>query len=285
MCCAQFLINVFGSCFDFWHCVGNYVVALFFAMILCAPCLIFWSQFLTFALFALYKFSLVPLRGFRNFPDHVLLLFVLQTFSCIDLVTAICFVLFTNFFLILLLGLVLAFFGVKIGVLHQFIIACFAFFVHFLWLCALALLIHSYTSLLHSLTAQNYAYCPLCSFFGKAKVSLIWLPWSCITKYCITLAFVHLFALFCVPPVSINPIAPIRIHFYPSAPIHVHLCIATIKHDVRGNFPGHSAKIMHCTIIFVSACLVFVSPRTHAPYRTHLNPSAPICTHLHSLKH
>ena len=117
-------------------------------------------------------------------------------------------------------------------------------------------------------------------FFCTPKVSLILVQWSCVAKYWHMHAFSNIFLLFRVPPTPASTTAPIRTHIYPSVPIHIHLCIATIKHDVRGNFPDHSAKIMHCAIIFVSACLVFVSPRTHAPYRTHLNPSALICIYL-----
>ena len=76
---------------------------------------------------------------------------------------------FVKFFLLLLLGLVIDVFDVKLGVLYQFVFARFAFLMYFLQLCALALLACSYTSLLHRLPAQSYAYYARCLVFWQAQ--------------------------------------------------------------------------------------------------------------------
>ena len=163
MCRAQLLVELFASCFDFCHYMCNSVVALFFEVLSCTACLIFRSQFLTFALFAFHMISLLGLAGFPQFP--------LSYFACCcdpgfwhtsfwqqQLVLWW----WSSFLSFFLLGLVLACFGCKIGLLHQFVFARFDLFVCFLAVvCAcpsLALLIYSFTSLFHTLTDSNYAY-------------------------------------------------------------------------------------------------------------------------------
>ena len=80
---------------------------------------------------------------------------------------------------------------------------------------------------------------------------------------------------------SLHMNAPHSTHANPRAPIQSHPCIFSrffAKHDVRGNFPGHRPQIMSCTTVFVSACLVCVSPHD---FCTPTHPCAPIHTHLH----
>ena len=82
--------------------------------------------------------------------------------------------------------------------------------------------------------------------------------------------------------------APQCFHKNPYAPSHTHTnryVSYPQKHDVRGNFPGHRAQIRACMIIFVPACIVYVSPHvpctpTHPykPIRTHLHLFVPVCT-------
>ena len=71
------------------------------------------------------------------------------------------------------------------------------------------------------------------------------------------------FPLFSCPPVQIPPTAPMWTHVYPSGAVRAPFAFFFAKHDVRGNFPGHTALIRACTTIFVPACIVSVPP--HAP--------------------
>ena len=80
-----------------------------------------------------------------------------------------------------------------------------------------------------------------------------------------------------------NPYLPSRIRKNPYTAYHQ-------KHDVRGNFPGHTAQIRACMTIFVPACIVSVSP--HAPYTprhpsklTHPHPFAPTYTRPYTKLH
>ena len=111
----------------------NYFVALFFAVLSCTACVIFPAQFLTFTLFAFRMISLLCLAGFLQFS--------LSYFACCcdpsfwhtsfwqqQLVLWW----LSNFLSFFLLGLVLACFGCKIGLLHQFVFARFGLFVCFL---------------------------------------------------------------------------------------------------------------------------------------------------------
>ena len=65
---------------------------------------------------------------------------------------------------------------------------------------------------------------------------------------------------FPVPPVQIRPTASIYTHLHLFTPVHIPFAIFFRKHDVRGNFPDHTAQIRGCATIFVSLCIVFVSP-------------------------
>ena len=90
--------------------------------------------------------------------------------------------------------------------------------------------------------------------------------------------FIALFTLFLR---SARALTPHRIHRNRSIFIRAHshrILPNSQKHDVRGNFPGHSHWHMPCKSIFVCSCLVSMPP--HACYAS-THPSAPIHTHLH----
>ena len=126
---------------------------------------------------------------------------------------------FVEFFMILLLGLVIAFFYVKISLLHQFVFAHFTFLCIFYDCVYLRFSICSYTSLLHPLPPQNYAYCPLCSLFlANPKLALFF---AMIMRYQI-LCYVFICIYFCV--VSLSPHAPMPYctHPHQSVPICTH---------------------------------------------------------------
>ena len=108
-------------------------VVLFFGVLLSTDFLIFWPQFLTFACFDFFNFASVPLARFSHFPFAVLCFFLCSVlFDFVKLISTIFFAVLSKFWLIVLLGLVLAVFDVKVCVLHQFIFAHFAVFVYFL---------------------------------------------------------------------------------------------------------------------------------------------------------
>ena len=81
-------------------------------------------------------------------------------------------------------------------------------------------------------------------FFGKPKVSLIYLSWSCVTKYCTTRPFVHIFCVLLLPPVPKSPMPPIRMHNCPYAPTRTTLCLHHMNMNFWGNFPAIRPKSM-----------------------------------------
>ena len=116
-------------------------------------------------------------------------------------------------------------------------------------------------------------------FFCQPNVILVLMQWSCVAKYCNMHAFSYFFLLFHVPLVPTSPTAPIRTEFYPSAPILGTFCLPA-QNIMSGEIsPAIRPKSMHCVPIYAHACLVFLSARTPAPYRTHPHPFLPICTH------
>ena len=116
-------------------------------------------------------------------------------------------------------------------------------------------------------------------FFCTPKVSLILVQWSCVAKYCHMDAFSNLFLLFRVPLAPTSPTALIRTDLYPSVPIRASFCLPA-QNIMSGEIsPAIRPKSMHCVPIYAHACLVFLSARTPAPYRTHPHPFLPICTH------
>ena len=167
---AQFCVSLFALCFNFWHCMYNSCVTLFFAVLLWTACFIFQVGSTLVTNFVVHRFVSVSLATFSQFP---LLCFAS---SCAPgFLDAIFwqkhFALWCSryFLRIFWLGLVLAFFACKISVLQQFIFAHFGFCLYFLRLFAFALLIRSYPSHLQPLPVQNYAYYFLCSFFWQAQ--------------------------------------------------------------------------------------------------------------------
>ena len=87
-----------------------------------------WAQFLTFALFTFCMFSSVSLTGFSQFySSHFASLCAPGFLHAFIKQRQLVLLMFVKVLSILLLGLVIAFFDVKIGVLHQFIFARFAF--------------------------------------------------------------------------------------------------------------------------------------------------------------
>ena len=108
-------------------------VVLFFGVLLSTDFLIFLPQFLTFTCFDFFKFASVSLARFSHFPFVVFCFFLCSAlFEFVKLVSTIFLVVLSKFWLIVLLGLVLAVFGVKVDVLQQFIFAHFTVLVHFL---------------------------------------------------------------------------------------------------------------------------------------------------------
>ena len=106
---------------------------------------------------------------FAILPCYVLLLFVFMTF-CIpyfDYDNSFCGV--REVFLIYLLGFVIAFFAVKISVLHQSALARFAFFVFFFPVVRNCVFGMTYPNLLQPLPTQNYRHHPPRSTFSSPQ--------------------------------------------------------------------------------------------------------------------
>ena len=79
----------------------------------------------------------------------------------------------------------------------------------------------------------------------------------------------------CIP---LHPSEPILALLSPLSPLFVCAHI----HVFFGKFHGHACHTnIHCTVILVLFSLVFPYFRVVVPHRTHLHPSAPICTRPH----
>ena len=117
--------------------------------------------------------------------------------------------------------------------------------------------------------------------FGQPKVSLILVQWSCVVKYCHIHAFSNFFLLFRVPPMPTSPTAPIHNDLCPSAPILDTFCLPT-QNIMSGEIsPAIWTKTMPCVPAYAHAYLVFLTARTHIPYRTHPHPFTRICAGSH----
>ena len=153
------------------------------------------------------------------------------------------------------------------------------FWCIFLRICAIALLTFAYQIFCKPQMPKIIRIILSTRFFCQTKVNLILLPCICVTKYCPTFAFMYIFSLFCAVPLLIYPAAPIRTHFWRIKPTHPLLCLHHMHMTFWGNFPATRPKTMCCISIYMHACLVFLFAHTPVPYRTHLHPFAPICTH------
>ena len=89
-------------------------------------------------------------------------------FTCILLVKATWFVVFVKFFVDFVAPVSACFFWCKTVCCTNLYLLVLLFLCIFLRLCTLSLLILSHASPLQSLTAKNYAHCPLCSVFWQA---------------------------------------------------------------------------------------------------------------------
>ena len=85
MCRAQLLVHSFASCFEFWHCMCNRNLALFFAMFL--PLLVcFFNPNCSLLHFCFWEVCLSTTCAFCAFsPRRILLLFVLGSFCIVCL--------------------------------------------------------------------------------------------------------------------------------------------------------------------------------------------------------
>ena len=99
MCRAKFWGDLFIVCFDFYHCMCNSVVALFFAMILCTACLILRPNSSLLCVFVVCTFASVSLaRLAQSFPVIFCFLLCSGVLAYIILATATCFVVIVKFF-------------------------------------------------------------------------------------------------------------------------------------------------------------------------------------------
>ena len=99
MCRANFWGDSFTVCFDFYHCMRNSVVALFFAVLLCTACLILRPNYSLLRVFVVCTFASVSL------PRLAQLLLAIFCFSLcsgilayIILAKATCFAVIVKFF-------------------------------------------------------------------------------------------------------------------------------------------------------------------------------------------
>ena len=150
----------------------------------------------------------------------------------------------------------------------------------FFRLCAIAFLIWHIQIFCNPYLPKIIATTLPVRLFRHPKVSPIFLQWSCVAKYCHTRPFRNIFMLFRVPLVHIYPTAPMCIHNHSICTHPYPLCLHRLCMAFWGNFPAIRSKIMSWVAIYGHDCLVFLSARAPAPYCTHPDPSASICTYL-----
>ena len=157
MCCAQFWVDLFTLCFAFYHSTCNSFVTLFFETRSWTACLFFRGKCLAFASFVVLWFVSVSFAHFSQFLPAICCFYLCSgLLTYVISIASIAFVMLLKFWLIILLGLVFAFFVVNFSVLHRFPLARFAFLMYFftgLCNCTLDICI---PNLLQASNAQNY---------------------------------------------------------------------------------------------------------------------------------
>ena len=109
-------------------------------------------------------------------------------------------------------------------------------------------------------------YLPVCLNCLHASQNVPFSPiWG---SFLLVFSFLLAYGFICTHPTRFAPIYTHPHHFSPHTP----------KHDVRGNFPGHSTQILTCETLNDPCLYCFCAPRVPC-VPAHL--SAPIHTHLH----
>ena len=239
-----------------------------------------------FSLFVCCRFVNPHFSSFFTIvPWRILLLFCSGFLICILLVTATWFVVFVKFLSILLPRLVLTFFDVKISVLHQFIFAHFAFFTHFLWLCALALLIRSHTSSLQPLASTPYRPMILSGHLDHPCAIPVYISFLYASQNLSFSTIQPSFSLvFFIPPCPCTPAHPYEPIFtrpHPSAPLFA----CHRKTWCSGKFPPAIAPKQRPVRPFLALLVLFLCPpvplHLTAPIRTYPHPYIFIFSTLH----
>ena len=120
-------------------------------------------------------------------------------------------------------------------------------------------------------------YLPVCLNCLHASQNVPFSPiWG---SFLLVFSFLLAYGFICTHPTRFAPIYTHPHHFSPHTP----------KHDVRGNFPGHSTQILTCATLKSPQLPVFRVPRApcapthpHAPIRINFHLFVPVCTlHFH----
>ena len=129
MCCAKVCACVFTRCFEFWVCIYNPLLALFFAMFLHIPSFIFVDKLCAFALFAFCRLFSVPPPRFDGLSAFAIS-FLLRSGLQIGIIwgEAIRFVVFLLSFPLFFAHFEHLIFSCFAMVLHRFVIVCFPLF-------------------------------------------------------------------------------------------------------------------------------------------------------------
>ena len=264
----------------------NYLLALFFAVLLYIASFIFVAKILTVASCRCAQVVGGATSTFWEACAHFgFAFFVLQDFIDVYLVFLTLIYVVVEFLLFVFGSFRACFFSLQIILLHEFALARFRFFCcRCLFFCPVFTNNHSYR------TARLF-FPPLSSERSSTATMTIpvhFLVFCVVCMHSKYALFSPNYCSVCLVFASSIAHASVRPHLHQPVPICTHsrhFFHTLPKHDVRGNFSGHRTQILACKTIYVPCLPCFCVPRApcapmhpSTPIRAHSNLFVTVCT-------